>query len=344
MILSFQITPFKVLSKMEDLQPEQQKSKASLTCESEVEEFLLTWDNHQKNVSEAFCSLRNDEFFSDITLACEDQQFKAHKVVLAASSLFFEKVLKNHQHPNPLIFLMGVEVRHMESLLDFMYCGEVSLQQVELEDFFKAGEELGVKGLTAMATPDSPVPPTQKFGTCGPHSMKPDTFVSPPLNNTSVKGIQPQFVESAPIIEDSSILATAPRSPSVAKYSSLVNITYFWQDMNENHSIEEKVKSEDLTMAANENLLPVVEKWEDLENYVLAINIKDQKAGHHAKGCSICGRVMEASGKKKALDRMIAHIEAKHFRRAFIHPCAMCGETFKTKAILNNHIKKNHTA
>jgi len=52
---------------------------------------------------------------------------------------------------------------------------------------------------------------------------------------------------------------------------------------------------------------------------------------------------MEAMGKKKALDRMIAHIEAKHFRQAFIHPCPMCGETFETKAILNNHIKKNHT-
>ena len=234
----------------------------------------------------------------------------------------------------------------MEWLLDFMYCGEVSLQQMELEDFFKAGEELGVKGLTAMATPDSPVPPTQKFRTCDPHSMKPDTFVSPPLNNTSVKGIQPQFVKSTTIIEDSSTLAeamSAPRSPIVEKYSSLVNITFFGQDMNENHSIEEEVKSEDLTMAANENLLPVVEKWEDLENYVLAISIKDQKAGHHAKGCSICGRVMEASGKKKALDRMIAHIEAKHFRQAFIHSCPMCGETFKTKAILNNHIKKNHT-
>ena len=237
--------------------------------------------------------------------------------------------------------------RHMEWLLDFMYCGEVSLQQVELEDFFKAGEELGVKGLTAMVTPDSPVPPpTQKFRTCGPHSMKQNTSVSPPLNNNSVKGIQPQFVEFAPIIEDSSILAeakSAPRSPNVAKYSSLVNITFLGQDMNENNSIEEKVKSEDLTMAANDNLPPVVEKWEDLKNYVLAINTKDQRAGYHAKGCSICGRVMEAMGKKKALDRMIAHIEAKHFRQAFIHPCPMCGETFETKAILNNHIKKNHT-
>ena len=77
-------------------------------------EFLLTWYNHWKNVSEAFSSLRKDVFFCDVTLACQDQQFKAHKVVLAASSPFFEKVLQDPKHPNPLIYLKGVEVKHME--------------------------------------------------------------------------------------------------------------------------------------------------------------------------------------------------------------------------------------
>ena len=131
------------MGKMEDLQPDWDKSEESLNCESKAGEFLLTWDNHRKNASEAFSSLRNDEFFSDVTLACQDQQFKAHKVVLAACSPFFEQVLKNHQHPNPLIFLKGVEVKHMEALLDFVYCGEVSLQQMELEDFLRAGEDQG---------------------------------------------------------------------------------------------------------------------------------------------------------------------------------------------------------
>ena len=145
-----------------------------------------------------------------------------------------------------------------------------------------------------------------------------------------------QFVEFAPIIEDSSILAkSAPRSPNVAKYSSLVNITFFGQDMNDNHSIKEKVKSEESSLftedLTNEDPLPVVEKWEDLENYVLAINIKDQKAGYHAKGCSICGRVMKTMGEKKALDRMIAHIEAKHFKQALSIPVPCVGKHLTQK-------------
>ena len=101
---------------MEDLQQDWENLEASFNFESKAGELLLTWDNHRKNASEAFSSLRNDEFFSDVTLACQDQQFKAHKVVLAACSPFFKQVLKIHQHPNPLIFLKGVEVRHMEAL------------------------------------------------------------------------------------------------------------------------------------------------------------------------------------------------------------------------------------
>ena len=128
---------------MEDLQQDWGNLEASFNFESKAEEILLTWDSHGKNASEAFSRLRNDEFFSDVTLACQDQQFKAHKVVLAARSPFFEQVLKNHQHPNPLIFLKGVEVKHMEALLDFVYCGEVSLEQLEVEGFLRAGEEQG---------------------------------------------------------------------------------------------------------------------------------------------------------------------------------------------------------
>ena len=68
-----------------------------------------------------------------------------HKVVLSAGSPFFEKILKSLKHPHPLVYLRGVEARHMESLLDFIYCGEVMVQWEELENFLKTGEELKVR-------------------------------------------------------------------------------------------------------------------------------------------------------------------------------------------------------
>ena len=65
--------------------------------------------------------------------------------MLSAGSPFFEKILKSLKHSHPLVYLRGVEARHMESLLDFIYCGEVTVQQEELENFIKTGEELKVR-------------------------------------------------------------------------------------------------------------------------------------------------------------------------------------------------------
>ena len=69
----------------------------------------------------------------------------------------------------------------MEWLLDFMYCGVVSLQQEEVEDFLRAGEELKVKGLTVMVTPESLAPPRKTFETSVSPSMKINTSISSPL-------------------------------------------------------------------------------------------------------------------------------------------------------------------
>ena len=56
------------------------------------------------NVNSAFGKLRDDKEFSDVTLVCEDgKQMEAHKVILASSSPFFEKILKKRKHPHPLI-------------------------------------------------------------------------------------------------------------------------------------------------------------------------------------------------------------------------------------------------
>merc|ERR1719357_838065 len=183
--------------------------------------------------------------------------------------------------------------------------------------------------------------------------MKIKTSISSPLKVKIplVKRIKPQFDNCAQIIEDSPTLAKTklgPGSPLVAKHSSLVTITSCGQDMNENNSIEEKVvqvKNEQTAAMADDDLIQGVEKWEDLENYAFVINTNDQRAGHHILGCSICGKVVEEKwkGKKRAMVRMMSHIEDKHFRQAFSHPCAVCEETFRSKAILKNQMKKNHT-
>ena len=60
-------------------------------CSSNMSEIIcIQWSDFQENIKNAFGNLRKNNDFTDVTLVCEDgQQVKAHKVILAASSLFF---------------------------------------------------------------------------------------------------------------------------------------------------------------------------------------------------------------------------------------------------------------
>jgi len=56
------------------------------------EKLCLQWNDFNDSVTSSFRNLRDDQDFTDVTLACEDgQQIEAHEVVLIASCPFFSK-------------------------------------------------------------------------------------------------------------------------------------------------------------------------------------------------------------------------------------------------------------
>ena len=73
------------------------------------EKLCLQWNDFKENVTSAFGSLREDNDFADVTLACEDGTLvETQKVILAASSLFFQNLLRRNKHHHPLIYLIGM--------------------------------------------------------------------------------------------------------------------------------------------------------------------------------------------------------------------------------------------
>ena len=136
-----------------------------------AEKFCLRWNDFESNISVAFRDLREEKDFFDVTLACEDSQVSAHKVILSACSPFFRNVLRKNPHQHPLLYLKGVKYQEMLSVLNFMYQGEVNVAQEELNSFLAVAEELRVKGLTQNTQetskqrsppPRDPVPPPKR--------------------------------------------------------------------------------------------------------------------------------------------------------------------------------------
>merc|ERR1711962_1556482 len=113
-----------------------------------AEKFCLRWNDFESNISVAFRELREEKDFFDVTLACEDNQVSAHKVILSACSPFFRNILRRNPHQHPLLYLKGVKYSDLQSVLNFMYHGEVNVAQEELNSFLAVAEELRVKGLT----------------------------------------------------------------------------------------------------------------------------------------------------------------------------------------------------
>ena len=121
------------------------------------EKFCLRWNDFEKNIGVAFRDIREEKDFFDCTLSCGAKQIQAHKLILSACSPFFSSILKQNPHQHPLIYLKDIAFNDLQSVLNFMYHGEVNVAQEELNTFLTVAEDLQVKGLTqnSQASHDS---------------------------------------------------------------------------------------------------------------------------------------------------------------------------------------------
>ena len=112
------------------------------------EKLCLQWNDFQENIKSAFENLREDKDFKDVTLVCGDgQQVEAHKVILASSSPFFQKLLGRNKHHHPLLYMRGMKFDTLLAVLDFLYRGEANVVQEDLDSFLVIAEELQLRGL-----------------------------------------------------------------------------------------------------------------------------------------------------------------------------------------------------
>jgi len=329
------------------------------------EKFCLRWNDFESNISAAFRELRDDKDFFDVTLACDDEQIQAHKVILSACSPFFRNVLRQNPHQHPLLYLKGVRYTDLQSVLNFMYHGEVNVAQEELNTFLAVAEDLKVKGLTqnnssekekkserysqpakslkpAPRPPDRDSLPIQKR----PRPAAPSN-PSPILSTLSHTDDYDDIQEVVPVKTEPRDSIPPPQPMPQQHPSPMVPIS---QEMYN------PVPSRELTPAPEDHQLAYQEEnYEDYSQYEVE---QEYEGGMGAEGmnkgsgqellyqantddgklawrCSLCGKDFfhKSSGTR--------HVETMHYESPS-QECEVCGKVLKNKNSYQNHIAITH--
>jgi hypothetical protein len=144
-------------------------------------QFHLRWSNYGHNLANSFVRLFESESLADVTLFCEGtfrtitdmkiqqtivnpasvktytlshffllgESYRAHRVVLAASSVHFQELFEQcSSAQNLVVILDGTSPANLRALLEFMYKGEVYIDDANLNTFLQTAKRLQVKGLS----------------------------------------------------------------------------------------------------------------------------------------------------------------------------------------------------
>ena len=104
---------------------------------------------HSEKFKQGLHAMRNDSETSDVTFICEDMKVvKEHKMILKTFSPVLREIIRNIPVTSAVVYLKGINSIIMDPLLDFMYCGKVSIDKYLVPNFFKLGKQFEVELLS----------------------------------------------------------------------------------------------------------------------------------------------------------------------------------------------------
>jgi len=314
------------------------------------EHFCLRWNDFESNISQAFREIRDEKDFFDVTLACEDEQVQAHKVILSACSPFFRTILRRNRHDHPLLYLKGVKYAEIIAILNFMYHGEVNVAQEELNSFLAVAEELRVKGLTQNTQETSKEKQTDqqaKMPTPRRAREPPDVpTTTPPAKKARVPATSQSSLDSSPAV--STPVKTEPISaPDVMEESyqetpmatqgSKHDMVSFEDPSSYDYAgYEEEDPNTAQFDASNSHALRPEGNKDLLETSILQYMEKlPTEDGRTLWQCTLCGKVHH-------LKHVISdHVEALHLSDIEFE-CPYCQKKKKSRSNLRAHISTYH--
>jgi len=308
------------------------------------QQYCLKWNNYQSSLTSTFKDLLACESFVDCTLSCGQggQTINAHRVVLSACSPYFRQVLSNlgaWQHP--VIILKDIKYEDLTGIVEFIYHGEVSIDQECLPGFLQAAESLRIKGLTEESKGDQKQTSDSKL----PQSSEKANLIQKALENM-MNGAQKMTNEHENKSEDSennneqamismeqpAIMGTEgddeeeALSETEIRESNLKNLDF--QTMYQNFMSGATSEDSEGSKEAASNLN---------EDGTLGFNFGDANSpmGGGKKTCPFCFQQLSWH----ALSR---HIRDMHRAKSDLVTCKYCMKTFRNKNSLGCHIWRFH--
>lgn len=126
--------------------PEQRAEFKDLLEMSTEPNFVLKWNNFGNVLSYNFYENLKSEKFCDVTLAVEGKFISAHKIILSASSQFFEEMF-NLSTERQVIIMSDLKLKDVVNVLEFVYKGEITLGAEDLKSFMETAKVLSLRGI-----------------------------------------------------------------------------------------------------------------------------------------------------------------------------------------------------
>ena len=267
------------------------------------ENFCLKWNDFVENVTTSFAQFRNNNDFSDVTLACGDgHQIRAHRIVLVSGSLMFKTLFEKNLMEKPVIFMRGVKSNQLTSIVDFLYKGEINIEQDKLDEFLALAEDLQLKGLTQTQTGEKVVPQE--------------------INRTA-----------APKYSKQQKFSSVDKTPKVWGEIQNANVEKGSLDTEEDPSGILSVIQDFQTLkpSGSKSGVSFQDGFDALETEIGKLM---QKVDGNRWSCISCGKTDQKINIKK-------HIEGHHIERED-HYCNFCGKHCRSRNALQKHVSTDH--
>ncbi|CAG2164834.1 unnamed protein product [Oppiella nova] len=116
-------------------------------------QFSLRHLKHETKVNHSLYAMLLDQNLVDVILSSDGTNIRAHRLILSANSSYFKTLfesLESNRCQIPIVILKDVPLLDLKAIVEFMYRGEVCVEERHLTSVLKSAELLKVNGLTEV--------------------------------------------------------------------------------------------------------------------------------------------------------------------------------------------------